>query len=177
MAQDETGDIVYAIVALADDVALAMAGPVQQYWMYNLLQLRYFNENLAGENFFHRVEVIRNNPRRADTLKVYYLCLLFGFQGRYRVRGGDAELAALTERLQQDLARLQLLQDESLSPRGGRPVAVVGAARRNLPVIWLSAAAIATAVLINLVLHVSLASRVGDVVSRIGALTAHTSTR
>src|SRR3954454_16967611 len=47
--QDDTGDVVYAIVALADELALAMAGPVQQFWMYNLLQLRYFNENLAGE--------------------------------------------------------------------------------------------------------------------------------
>lgn len=177
LGPDETGDIVYPIVALADEVAQAMPGPVQQHWMYNLLQLRYFNETLAGENFFVRVDNIRGDPRRVDVLKVYYLCLLFGFQGRFRVRGGDAERAAFVERLQQDLARFRLLQEEPLSPRGGRPAAAGSAARRSLPIIWLSAAAIITALLLNVVLHASLASGVGDVVDRIGALTARATAR
>jgi len=172
LSQEDLGDIAYAVVALADEVALALPGAVREFWMYNLLQLRYFNENVAGENFFRRADALRTDPRRAEVLKVYYLCLMLGFQGRYRVRGGDAELATVTETLRDDLKRHGLIGDEALAPRGGRPQATGGAARRALPIVWLSAAAIATAIVINIALHVSLASGVGDVASRIGTLTA-----
>jgi type VI secretion system protein ImpK len=172
LSQEDVSDVAYAVVALADEVALALPGAVREFWMYNLLQLRYFNENVAGENFFRRVEVLRGDPRRSEVLKVYYLCLVLGFQGRYRVRGGEQELASLTETLKDDLARRRVITDEALSPEGGRPASAGGRARRALPIVWLSAAAIATALIINVALHVSLASGVGEVVSRIGTLTA-----
>jgi type VI secretion system protein ImpK len=170
--QEDLGDLVYAIVSLADEVALAIPS-VQQFWMYNLLQLRYFNENLAGENFFRRLETLRADPRRYPILRVYYLCLLFGFQGRYRVRGGDVELAQLTETLRLDLARHKLIEEETLSPHGGRPQEEGGGVRRNLPVLWLSLAAVGVAVLINVGLHISLGSRSGDVVQHISDLAKH----
>ena len=170
--QEDLGDLVYAIVALADEAALAIPS-VQQFWMYNLLQQRYFNENLAGENFFRRLETLRADPRRYAILRIYYLALLFGFQGRYRVRGGDAELAQLTETLRLDLARHKFIEEENLSPHGGRPQEVVGGGRSNLPVLGLSLAAVAVAVAINFGLHLSLGSRSDAVVQRISELAAH----
>src|SRR4029077_6207562 len=86
-AQD-VQDICYALVALADEIALEKSGPLRDYWMSRLLQLHYFNENVAGENFFVRLETVRNDSRRIEVLRVYYLCLMFGFLGRFRVRGG-----------------------------------------------------------------------------------------
>src|SRR5687768_15098200 len=62
LSPDDLGDVVYALVALADEVALSVAGAVPQFWMSNLLQLRYFNENLAGENFYLRLETLRADP-------------------------------------------------------------------------------------------------------------------
>jgi type VI protein secretion system component VasF len=88
------------------------------------------------------------------------------------VRGGEAELTLLVETLRDELARLRIIQEDVLSPHGGRPAASKGGSRRNLPIVWLSAAAIGTAVLINLALHVSLSSGVGDVAARITTLTA-----
>ena len=65
-------------------------GGIRDVWMSNPLQLHYFNENLAGEGFFYRLERILADPRRVEALRVYYLCLLFGFQGKYAVRGRRA---------------------------------------------------------------------------------------
>jgi type VI secretion system protein ImpK len=167
---DDLGDIVYAIVALADEVALSVPGAVQQFWMYNLLQLRYFNENLAGENFYRRLETLRADPRRYPILRIYYLCLLFGFQGRYRVRGGEIELSQLVETLRLDLARHKIIEEEVLAPHGGRPQQEGSLVRRNLPVLGLAIAAVVVAVGLNLALHVSLGSRTDDVVERIQKL-------
>lgn len=167
---EDIGDVIYAIAALADEVVLGLPGSVQQFWMYNLLQLRYFNENVAGENFFHRLNALRQDPRRYPVLRIYYLCLLFGFQGRYRVRGGEVELAQIIEAVQADLVRFRVIEEETLSPHGRRPAEPGVGVRRSLPVLWLSAAAILTAVGINVALHVSLDSGVRDVKERIAAL-------
>ena len=171
MTPEDLGDIAYAIVALADEVVLGIP-TLRDFWMYNLLQLRYFNENVAGENFFYRLDLLRNNPQRYPVLQIYYLCLLFGFQGRYRVRGGEVELGRITEQLQHDLQRFKIIEEETLSPRGARPPETAGRARRNLPILWLSAAAVISALAINLALHFSLDRSVTVVKDRITALKA-----
>ena len=93
----DVDDITYAICALADEVALNAGEPLASGWMGHLLQFHYFRENTAGDGFFQRLESIRRDPRRRDVLRVYALCLWFGFQGRYRVRGGELELMTLGE--------------------------------------------------------------------------------
>ena len=171
LTPEDLGDVAYAVIALADEVAIGVPA-LRDFWMYNLLQLRYFNENVAGENFFYRLDLLKQNPQRYPVLQVFYVCLLFGFQGRYRVRGGEVELGRITEALQQDLARWRIIEEETLSPRGGRPREQAGRARRNLPVLWLSIAAVAVAVGINLTLHLTLSSSVSAVKDRISALKA-----
>src|SRR3712207_4975220 len=49
-------DITYAVVALADEICLNKPEPVRDYWMGNMLQFHYFQENLAGDGFFHRLQ-------------------------------------------------------------------------------------------------------------------------
>jgi type VI secretion system protein ImpK len=171
LSPEDLGDVTYALVALADEVVLGIPA-LRDFWMSNLLQLRYFNENIAGENFFYRLELLRNDPRRFPILYIFYLCLLFGFQGRYRVRGGEIELQRITDQLQHDLVRFRIIEEETLSPRGGRPPESGGGARRSLPILGLSVAAVVVALGINLTLHFTLGSSVAEVKERIQALKA-----
>jgi type VI secretion system protein ImpK len=166
VSQDDLGDLVYAIAALADEVALAIP-QAHAVWMSASLQLRYFNENLAGENFFRRLETLRQTPARYGVLRIYYTCLLLGFQGRFRVRGAEQELEQLTEQVRLDLTRHRLIEEEVLSPRGGRPSGETGPARRHLPVLGFSLAALGVALLVNVSLHWSLTHRGNAVVRRI----------
>ena len=162
-------DMAYAIVALLDELAFSKPEGIRNYWMGNMLQFHYFQENLAGDGFFTRMQAIRADPQRAEVLRVYYLCLLFGFQGRYRVRGGDLELMNLTDSVQQDLARArQLDAAETLSPHGKRPPDGLSGVKKSAPLVFLSLGVLALALLVygglRVALHQSV-SAVGDEVS------------
>jgi type VI secretion system protein ImpK len=150
-------EMAYALVALADEMALAMSESVRRYWMGNLLQLRYFNENVAGEGFFTRLEGIRRDPRKIEVLEVYYLCLLFGFQGKYAVRGGEIELMSLIEVLRTELGQALDVPDE-LSPSGERPDEARLKAQGRMPLVWVSVGALLLAVAVYVGLRVSISN-------------------
>src|SRR3954454_1125871 len=67
----DADDMAYAIVALADEVAMGKPDPLRGYWLGRPLQLALFNDTLAGEGFFTRLTELRRDPRRADVLRVY----------------------------------------------------------------------------------------------------------
>ncbi len=119
--RDDVDDIAYAVVALADEVALSKGEAMRSFWIGQQLQLAYFQENVAGEGFFTRMEAVRKDPRRAEVLQAYYLALLFGFQGRFRVRGGEMELLNIIADLQRQFSRRRKKDIETLSPSGERP--------------------------------------------------------
>lgn len=151
----DVGDIAYAIVALADEVALNAGTAISSYWMGNLLQFKYFRENTAGDGFFSRLEAIRRDPHRWGILRAYQWCLLLGFQGKYRIRGGELELMSLIESLQREVGR-PTMDTEILSPHGERPAEVFGGAKRTAPVVMISLIAAAVALLVFVSLRVAL---------------------
>lgn len=164
MSQQDADDIRYALVALTDEAVLQREGALRDYWLPRLLQLRFFNENVAGEVFFQRLDAIRRDPARSEVLRVYYLCLLFGFRGQYGVRGGQIELTDVTDRVRDTLVRARLItSDLPLSPQGPRPYEAIADARRSLLLVWLAVAA-ATA---SLVLYAWLRLDLGDQATRL----------
>jgi type VI secretion system protein ImpK len=146
-SHQDAQDIGYALVALMDEVVLNKPEPYRQFWMSNLLQLHYFNETIAGDSFFNRLTSIRKDPHRVEVLRVYYLCLLFGFQGRYRIRGGELELMTLIDAVQKDLERAQPFDFDVLSPHGERPVENLALAKRRLSLTSAAFAAVLLALL------------------------------
>ncbi|OJT27489.1 hypothetical protein BO221_05845 [Archangium sp. Cb G35] len=147
-SHQDAQDMAYAIVALLDEAALTRPEPYRSFWMTNLLQLQYFNENVAGDGFFHRLQGIRKDPHRAEVLQVYYLCMLFGFQGRYRIRGGELELMTLIDSVQKDLERAKPFDYDVLSPHGERPTESMLAGKRRLSPMVISLGAMMLALLV-----------------------------
>jgi len=94
----------YAMVALADDLALHSDWDYSDDWSRDLLEHRTFHTSFSGTEFFDRLHALRQrlagtqDPRLRDqvlgVLEVYYTCLRLGFQGRYR-RGQAAELEGI----------------------------------------------------------------------------------
>jgi type VI secretion system protein ImpK len=166
-SHQDAQDMAYALVALLDEVALTRPEPYRSFWMTNLLQLQYFNENVAGDGFFHRLQSIRKDPHRAEVLQVYYLCMLFGFQGRYRIRGGELELMTLIDSVQKDLERAKPFDFDVLSPHGERPTESMLAGKRRLSPMLISLGAMMLAVLVYGGLMLSLDGAVGDFVNEI----------
>lgn len=161
-AHAECQDIAYAVVALADEIAMGKSEEFRGGWLRQLLQLQYFGENTAGDGFFRRLQELRSDPQRAEVLRVYHLCLLLGFKGRFRVRGGELDLLRLCD----DLGR-RAPPPEVLSPHIGR-AAPAPSARRG-PLLVAAGAVLASALLFYAGLRLALSSNAAAVAESFAA--------
>ncbi len=169
--REEATDLAYPVVALADEVMQSKDDDaLRAYWTAQPLQLHYFGENVAGEAFFSRLERARKDPRRAEALKAHYLALVFGFQGRYRVRGGELELLALTEAVGREVVRGAEYDGELLSPHGERSGEGGPGGPRNRLLLWIAVGLLAASALLYVGLRLSLSSGTADVVDRSAAV-------
>jgi type VI secretion system protein ImpK len=118
-------------------------GPLKDFWQAHLLQLELFGETRAGEGFFDRLSRARDE-RRLPVLRVYYLCLLFGFHGIY-AHHGELERENLMESVRESLG-VPLEDSAPLAPFGLRPDEPAADGDRNRLLQWLAASAAALAV-------------------------------
>jgi type VI secretion system protein ImpK len=79
----------YAVSALVDETVLYSNWSLRNVWLNNPLVVEYFNDALAGEMFFDKLETLRNDESKLNVLEVYYMCLMFGFEGKYKIIGSD----------------------------------------------------------------------------------------
>jgi type VI secretion system protein ImpK len=78
------------MAALVDEIILHSAWDGSIEWLGQPLQLYFFSEHLAGEGFFTRLDILRQNAlNNCDLLEVYYVCLELGFTGIYRIKGRE----------------------------------------------------------------------------------------
>jgi type IV/VI secretion system ImpK/VasF family protein len=83
----------YALAAFIDERVLGSSWPGREEWMRQPLQLSWYGENAAGENFFKRLRVLLSAPERLPAVQVYGLCLALGFRGVYEANGDGKALA------------------------------------------------------------------------------------
>ncbi|MEJ7712175.1 MAG: DotU family type IV/VI secretion system protein [Pyrinomonadaceae bacterium] len=105
-----------ALAAFVDETMLVADFPLRDEWEKYPLQLEYFGEHLAGIKYFDRLEeLLKNTEANADALEVYYLCLLLGYKGKYKIYLED-QLKGVIERVAEALRRLGRLQTGEISP-------------------------------------------------------------
>ncbi|MBD3182228.1 hypothetical protein GF312_08045, partial [Candidatus Poribacteria bacterium] len=65
------------------DANYAVAGFIDEIigWESRLEQ-EFFGRNVAGEEFFNKLDKIKEE-KRTEVLAVYYICLVLGFEGMY----------------------------------------------------------------------------------------------
>lgn len=97
----------YAFCATVDEAILMSQFKVRDAWQRQPLQLQFFGEQLAGEQFFVKLEALRREgAARVQILEVFHMCLLMGFQGKYLIEGSE-KLNYLTARLGDEIAHLK----------------------------------------------------------------------
>jgi type VI secretion system protein ImpK len=110
----------YALIALMDETVLSVPGACRDYWMSRPMQLDYFGDNIAGQEFFNKMQNLLVQPEtKKDVLEVYYLCLALGFEGKYKISNPEERLAIL-EDLGRKLRRTRIRVSSELSPHGKR---------------------------------------------------------
>lgn len=97
----------YAFCATVDEAMLMSSFKAKESWQRLPLQLQFFGEQLAGEQFFVKLEELRSHgSARVGALEVFHMCLLLGFQGKYLMEGSE-KLGYLTSRLGSEIAHLK----------------------------------------------------------------------
>jgi len=140
---EDVTDAYYALVAYVDEMMQADQGPLKDFWQAHLLQLELFGETRAGEGFYDRLTRAQED-RRLSVLRVYYLCLLFGFHGIY-AHHGELERENLMESVRESLG---VAPEDSapLAPFGLRPDEPAADDDRNRLLQWLAVSAAALTV-------------------------------
>lgn len=108
----------FAVVAFTDETVLTTDFPLRLEWEKYPLQLEYFGVHVAGETFFERLDaLVAEAEESADVLEVYYVCLLLGFKGKYKLFG-EEQLAGVVARVEDALRRSGRLRAGGLAPHG-----------------------------------------------------------
>lgn len=96
----------YALCASLDESVMSTPWGGQSEWAQNPLLVTLHREAWGGEKFFDVLERVAREPGKfADLLELQYLCLAFGFAGKYHVRErGHEQLADVQRSLYRRLA-------------------------------------------------------------------------
>ncbi|MGY3133980.1 type VI secretion system protein ImpK [Bradyrhizobium sp. USDA 4501] len=94
----------YVICALLDEAVMTTRWGSESAWSDNSLLNQFHNETWGGERVFQILERVQAKPAKyLALLKLINICLLIGFEGKYRVLEGGRERL---EDLRSDVRRL-----------------------------------------------------------------------
>jgi type IV/VI secretion system ImpK/VasF family protein len=176
----------YALVALADDLALHIDWDHRQVWSHYLLELRHFGTAFGGANFFTRLRGLQQRiagthdpalrEQTLGALEIFLTCLRLGFRGQFR--------NAPQQALDQEVAALQqiLTPGDSRSRARAWPEGYAGSGtgrivRRGRLWWWPIPAAAGAAILLWYVFSWVQIGRVDDAVRKLGGAPAAEGTR
>jgi type VI secretion system protein ImpK len=121
IAREDLEAAKYPLVAFVDETILNSSWQHRDAWRERPLQLDLYGETIAGERFFERLEKIRQGgDSKLHLLEIYYVCLALGFEGKYKLSGGD-RLRVLTSEIRGQLGYADPDRERTpLSPSGRR---------------------------------------------------------
>lgn len=91
----------YTLCSALDEIVLSTPWGNQSAWGDQSLLITLHNEGWGGEKFFQLLQKLLQNPaRNLELLELMYICLAFGFEGRYRpLPDGFAQLQGVRDNL------------------------------------------------------------------------------
>lgn len=155
----------YAFCAAIDEAVLGTDMAIRDEWERSPLQLRLFGDQLAGEQFFRELdEVRRRGSSSVQTLEVFYMCLLTGYQGKYMLEGKE-KLDYLISTLDKEIAHLKGRR-ATFAPFWRAPDRVAHLIKAEIP-MWIFAAGFSCLGMAGFAgLNWALAAQVNDTLGR-----------
>lgn len=148
----------YCVCTFVDEAALSTPWGAESSWSAQSLLSAFHGETWGGEKFFAILERILREPAgQLDLIELLDVCLLLGFQGRYRVADrGQAKLAEIQAETGRVIRAQRGEFERELSPhwRGASDLGVPLA--RYIPVWVVTAGAAVLLVVLYLVLSLRL---------------------
>lgn len=141
----------YAYCALIDETIMTSQESdfqiLKDGWELNPLQLDLFGSQIAGNEFFERLDGLREQgEQRLSALEVYHYAMLLGFQGKYRLEAPE-KIRYLISRLGDEIEHLRGNKNE-FSPFWAIPDQIKHTLSSETPlwIIWAVMAVLLTAI-------------------------------
>ena len=104
---DQVDNALLAVCALIDERILESDWRYRSTWQRAPLQKHFFDTNVAGSEFFTRLDGLNeSNPQHQQVREIYLYCLKQGFSGCYFDLGDQSRLSEITT------ANFQLLSNK-----------------------------------------------------------------
>jgi type VI secretion system protein ImpK len=117
----------YALVALIDETILLSDAPAKDDWLGRPLQLLYFEDFSAGEEFYNKLDTLRLSQQASsiEVLEVYYLAMALGFTGKLGDKKGLERRKVLMATIASDINKARNVSPRTpLSPHAEAPVGI-----------------------------------------------------
>ena len=126
----------FALVAFMDETIITSNWSKRDVWIANPLQLELYNRFDAGEDFFKRLDELRQRSKvHTNVLEVYYLCMALGFEGMFQLRDRE-KLRWIIEDTYNELRQISGRSSEQLSPHGFPSDEIVETVKNEIP-LWI----------------------------------------
>jgi type VI secretion system protein ImpK len=159
----------YGMVALIDEMILSSPWPYKDQWSGNTLQYEFYHDNIAGIEFYNKLEGIRRAlPINTGLLECYYFCLSIGFEGQYKIHGRDKLTQMIDEVGKEILGRKK--EKTTLSPHGKRPDELIETVKQGLPAWVVVVSTVGSVVLLYIVLQLMVSHEARSVAAAIQQL-------
>jgi len=164
--QEDVQQAKYAICAFIDEMILTSPWALKESWADKPLQLAYFNDFAAGEEFYNRIDPLRG-AKKNSVLEVYYLCLALGFRGKYvDLQGMEKKKVLMDTMLREMRGAAPAAGTGGLSPGWQPPDALPGIVK-HFPAWFVAAACGLVVILLFILLSTLLGSSAERVVNQL----------
>jgi type VI secretion system protein ImpK len=158
----------FALVAFLDEAITGIDFADKDSWLASPLQMELYNRYDAGEEFFKRLQQLRQRPQASlQALEIYYLCLVAGFKGKYHHSDPEA-LRGLIEDIRAEIFRFRETRvPQTLSPHGKPQEGVLEVVSKDIPAWVIGVVAVAIGVLFFIVMTLLIEGAADNTVSAI----------
>lgn len=126
----------YALCATADDIVQNLPSSDRLVWTQYSMLSRFFQVRDSGVGFFDELVKLRQNPQiNHHLLGLMHACMSLGFEGKYRMTGGDVAHQQIRRDIYQTLRAREAHAPEDISPHWRGQNIAAAYVRRVIP-LW-----------------------------------------
>jgi type VI secretion system protein ImpK len=126
----------YVVCATADDIVQNLPSSDRNLWTQHSMLSRYFQVRDSGVGFFEELTKLRQSPQiNHNLLGLMHACMSLGFEGKYRVAGGDVAHQQIRRDIYETLRSREARVTEHISPHWRGQDIAAAYVRRAVP-LW-----------------------------------------
>ncbi|RPH92916.1 MAG: DotU family type IV/VI secretion system protein [Calditrichaeota bacterium] len=167
---EQINQVKFALVAFLDETIITSNWSERDRWRSSPFQFLLFQRYDAGEEFFTKLDALKQNlVINRQLLQVYYMCLVLGFKGKYQLHDAD-KLRILIDELYALLSSSGHQSSSQITPKGYPREEIIDIVAKEIPAWVIAAVAGGLVLLIYVVLNLMINNAADGIAKNIANL-------